>query len=403
MRRLVCVFTAVFCVCATADDWPGWRGADRTGVSQEKGVLAKWPSGGPEQKWKATGVGNGYSTPSVADGKVFVIGAKGKDEFVFALNLEGGSQLWQQRLGSMAKVGYEGSRCTPTVDGKFLYALSSGGDFACMNVADGKVKWSKNLRKDFGGSYGGWGYAESPLIDGDRVVVTPGGDRQTIVCLNKITGKQIWKSSIPGAGAAAYSSILPIEVGKARQYVTFVSKALVAVDAKTGKFAWKYDRSANGTANASTAVARDGLVFSSSGYGTGGGAVKAGPKSAEEAYFVKKFESHHGGFVLVGDHVYGTNNNALLCMNFETGDIVWEKRSVGKGSITAVGDLLIVRSEQGPVALVKASPSGYEELGQFDQPDRSSQSAWPYPVVSNGLLLLRDQDVLLAFDVKAAK
>jgi len=403
MRQLALASAALVCVCATADDWPGWRGADRTGVSREKGILAKWPSGGPEQKWKATGIGEGYSTPSVADGKIFVVGTKGQKEYAFALKLADGSLLWEQELGPTTRGGgYPGPRSTPTVDEDRLYVLSSAGDLVCLSV-DGKKKWSKNLKKDFSGSPGGWAYAESPLVDGDRIVVTPGGDKQTMVCLNKSTGKQIWKSSIPGAGAAAYSSILPIEVGKVRQYVTFVSKALIAVDAKTGKFAWKYDRSANGTANASTAVAKDGLVFSASGYGTGGGAVKAGPKSAEEAYFVEKFESHHGGFVLIGGHVYGTNNSALLCMNFETGDIVWEKRSVGKGSITAVGDLLIVRSEQGPVALVKASPSAYEELGRFKQPDRSSQAAWPYPVVSNGLLLLRDQDVLLAYDVKAAK
>jgi len=384
------------------DDWPGWRGADRTGVSQEKGVLQEWPSGGPQQVWKATGIGEGYSTPSVADGKIFVIGAKGKEEFVFALNAEDGSELWKQKLGGKAQVGYEGSRSTPTVDGNLLYALSSGGDLACMGT-DGKMKWTKNLGKDFGGSYGGWGYAESPLVDGDRVVVTPGGKRATMVGLNKKTGKQVWKSEIPSGGSAAYSSILPIQVGPAKQYVTFLSRALVGVDAKTGKLAWTYEKSANGTANASTAVARDGLVFSASGYGTGGGAVKAGLKDAEEEYFVNQFQSHHGGFVLIGDYVYGTNNSELLCMEFKTGKIVWENRCVGKGSITAVGDLLIVRSEQGPVALVRATPDGYKELGKFRQPERSGQQAWPYPVVANGLLLLRDQDILLAYDVKAGK
>jgi outer membrane protein assembly factor BamB len=403
MRRLAFVFSAVCCVCITADDWPGWRGADRTGVSQEKGVLAKWPSGGPEQKWKATGIGEGYSTPSVSDGKIFVVGAKGGKEYTFALKLDDGAHLWEQELGPTTKGGgFPGPRSTPTIDGDLLYVLSSAGDLVCMSVA-GKKNWSKNLKRDFGGSPGGWAYAESPLVDGDRIVVTPGGDKQTMVCLNKTTGKPIWKSAIPGAGEAAYSSILPIEVGKAKQYVTFVSKSLVAVDAKTGRFAWKYDGSVNRTANASTAVAKDGLVFSASGYGKGGGTVKAGLKDAKEEYFVKEFKSHHGGFVLVGDHVYGTNYEALLCMNFKTGEIVWSNPSVGKGSITAVGDLLVVRSEQGPVALVRATPSGYEELGRFEQPNRSRESAWPYPVVSNGLLLLRDQDVLLAYDVKAAK
>lgn len=404
MRRIAFALAPMIYTLAVADDWPGWRGADRTGVSTEKGLLKKWPKDGPKQEWKATGIGEGYSTPSVADGKIFVAGAKGNKEYVFALKLEDGSHLWKRELGSTTSGGgYPGPRSTPTIDGDLLYVLSSAGDLVCMSVNDGKTKWSKNLKKDFNGSPGGWAYAESPLVDGERVVVTPGGRKASMVGLNKKTGKQVWKSEIPDAGSAGYSSILPIEVGKSKQYVTFLSNALVGVDAKSGKLAWSYEKSANGTANASTAVAQDGLVFSASGYNTGGGTVKAGLNDAEEVYFVKKFQSHHGGFVLIDNHVYGTNGEALLCMKFDTGEIIWQNRSVGKGSVTAVDGMLVVRSENGPIALVKATPKGYEELGRFDQPDRSSQAAWPYPVVSNGLLLIRDQEVLLAFDVKAGK
>ena len=403
MRQLALAFAVVSCLSVSADDWPGWRGADRTGVSNEKGLLKKWPAGGPEQKWKATKLGGGYSTPSVADGKVFVIGAKDDGEFVFALKLEDGKPLWNRRVGDVAKVGYEGPRCTPTIDGDSIYAMSSNGELACMNVSDGDVKWNKDLKSDFGGSFGGWGYAESPLVDGDNVIVTPGGDKASMVCLNKSDGSVAWKSQIDGAGSAAYSSAIPVKVGNGKQYVNFLSHALVGVDAKTGKFAWKYEKSANGTANCSTAVAKNGVVFSASGYGTGGGAVKIGPKSATELYFRKEFQSHHGGFVLIGNHVYGTNDQALLCMDFKAGKIAWQNRSVGKGSIVAVDGMLIVRSEQGPVALVVASPKGYEFRGKFDQPDRSGQSAWAYPVVADGTLLLRDQDVMLAYDVKAEK
>jgi outer membrane protein assembly factor BamB len=403
MRRIAFALATFICPLAAGDDWPAWRGADRTGVSKEKGLLKKWPKNGPERKWKATGIGGGFSTPSVADGRVFVIGARGNREFVFALKLDDGSKVWEKELGGKAQVGYDGSRSTPTVDGDVLYALSSAGDLACMSVSSGSVTWKKNLRQDFGGSFGGWGYAESPLVDGDHLVVTPGGKDATIVCLNKSDGEVVWKSAVEGAGPAAYSSVLPVQAGRAKQYVTFVSGGLIGVDAKTGKFAWSYKRSANSTANASTAVARNGLVFSASGYGTGGGTVKIGPTSAQEQYFVNRFQSHHGGFVLVGNHVYGTNERELLCMDLKTGKIVWSNRCVGKGSITAVDDLLVVRSEQGPVALVKASPKAYELLGKFEQPDRSGQQAWPYPVVSNGLLLLRDQDLLLAFDVKAGE
>jgi outer membrane protein assembly factor BamB len=403
MRPLAFAAALICCSLTVANDWPGWRGADRTGVSAEKGLLKKWPTGGPKQKWKATDLGGGYSTPSVADGKVFLIGSKGQDEHVFALKLEDGSPIWNRRLGDVAQVGYAGSRCTPTIDGEELYAISSKGDLACMSVANGEVKWTKDLKDDFGGSFGGWGYAESPLIDGDLLICTPGGDSATMVCLNKSDGSTVWKTAIDGAGAAAYSSPIPVKVGNSKQYVNFLSNGLVGIDAKTGKLAWTYKRSANGTANCSTAVAQNGVVFSASGYGTGGGAVKATNKSATELYFAKEFKSHHGGFVLIGNYVYGTNDQSLLCMDFKSGKIVWSNRCVGKGSITAVDGMLIVRSEQGPVALVSATSKGYELRGKFDQPERSNENSWAYPVVANGLLLLRDQDKMFAYDVKAEK
>jgi len=402
--RLFALASALVCTTlVSAADYPGWRGADRTGVSTEKGLLKKWPSGGPTQKWKAGNLGGGYSTPSVADGKVYLIGSKGEGEFVFALKLEDGSPLWNRRLGDVAQVGYSGSRCTPTIDGDELYALSSKGDLACMNVSNGEVKWTKSLQDDFGGSFGGWGYAESPLIDGDYLICCPGGDSAAMMCLNKSDGSTVWKAPIDGAGAAAYSSVIPVKVGNGKQYVNFTSGGLVGVDAKTGKLAWTYKRSANGTANCSTAVAQNGVVFSASGYGTGGGAVKATNKSATELYFAKEFKSHHGGFVLIGNYVYGTNDRDLLCMDFKSGKIMWSNKCVGKGSITAADGMLVVRSEQGPIALVSATPKGYEFRGKFDQPERRSESAWAYPVVADGTLLIRDQDIMFAYDVKAAK
>lgn len=403
MRQFALTAALACTTLISANDWPGWRGADRTGVSAEKGLLKKWPTGGPTQKWKAKDLGGGYSTPSVSDGKVFLIGSKGQDEVVFALSLEDGSPIWNRRLGDVAQVGYAGSRCTPTIDGDELYAISSKGDLACMNVSNGNVKWTKDLKDDFGGSFGGWGYAESPLIDGDYLICTPGGDSATMVCLNKSDGSTVWKSSINGSGAAAYSSVIPVKVGNGKQYVNFLSHGLVGVDAKTGKLAWTYKKSANGTANCSTAVAQAGVVFSASGYGTGGGAVKATAKSATELYFAKEFKSHHGGFVLIGNYVYGTNDQSLLCMDFKSGKIVWSNHCIGKGSITAVDGMLIVRSEQGPVALVTATQKGYELRGKFDQPERSNENAWAYPVVADGVLLLRDQEKMFAYDVKAAK
>lgn len=391
-------------------DWPAWRGPDRTGLSTETGLLKQWPSGGPKLLWEIKGLGDGFSTPSVAGGRIFLMGTRGKDEQIMALDVKDGKILWTTPIGALAG-GHPGPRCTPTVDGEVLYALSSDGKLVCADTAKGEVRWRKDLKADFGGKTGSWAYAESPLIDGDVLVCTPGGDSATLVALNKKNGEVIWKAPVTGLkggkrayATAAYSSVIVAEAAGVKQYIQFLSGGVVGVAAKDGKLLWHYDKPANGTANCSTPIFRDDAVFAASAYGNGGGLAKLqkdGDKfKAEEAYFVKSMQNHHGGMILIGDHIYGTGSGSLLCVEFKTGKIVWQDRSVGKGSIAYADGHLYVRSENGPIALVEATPTGYKEKGRFDQPDRSSKRAWPHPVVAGGRLLVRDWDVLLCYDVK---
>jgi len=395
---------------AAPGDWPGWRGADRTGLSSETGLLKEWPADGPKLLWKIKGLGDGYSTPSLAGGRIYVMGTRGQTELLIAVDDKDGKRLWATEVGSLAG-SRPAPRSTPTVDGDRIYALSSDGKLLCADAVKGDMIWRKNIRADFRGSYGRWAYAESPLIDGDTLVCTPGGDSATLVALNKKTGEVIWKAPVRGAGGgrggystAGYSSVIVAEIGGVRQYIQFLAGGVVGVAAKDGKQLWTYNKPASRSANCSTPIFRDGCVFAASGYNNGGGMARitrdGSSFTAKEEYFVRAMQNHHGGMVLVGDHIYGTGANTLLCVNFKTGKTAWQERSVGKGSVAYADGHLYVRSENGPVALVEATPTGYKEKSRFSQPDRSGQKAWPYPVIAGGKLYLRDWDTLFCYDIK---
>ena len=401
----IIITTPVFAqLKAAAGDWPGWRGPDRNGLSTETGLAKQWPPAGPPVVWKITGLGTGYSAPSIANGKIFLMGTVGKQEHVIALDAKDGKKIWSTPIGILAG-GYPGPRCTPTIDGDWLYALSSDGKLVRASVNDGKVIWKKDLKADFGGKHGSWAYAESPLIDGDVLVCTPGGVAATMVALKKHTGDVIWKASTKGLtgkyGSAGYSSALAVNINGTKQYVQFLSGGVVGVDANTGKVLWNYNAPANGTANISTPVVSGNLVFAATDYGTGGGLARITNEGAKEVVFLKEMRNHHGGMILVGDYLYGANNNALLCIEFKTGKIRWTaKGSVGKGSVAYADGMLIHRNERGVMALVDASPAGYKEHGRFTQPDRSEVNAWTHPVIAGGKLYVRDWDILLCYNLK---
>lgn len=392
---------------AKTGEWPQWRGPNRDGVSRETGLLKTWPAGGPRLLWKANGTGGGYGTPSVAGGKVYGMGYRAQEEVVWALDAQTGKEVWASPVAAANRRGKgygDGSRSTPTVDGNRVYALGDSGDLVCLDANTGAVAWKKDLVAEFAGGVPGWGYTESPLVDGNKLIVTPGGRNATLVALNKQSGELIWSAKVPDGNGAQYSSAIVAEPEGRRQYIQFLSGGVVGIAAADGKLLWRYTSPANGTANISTPIYRDGMVFAASGYNTGGGLARlmAGPEgvSASEVYFTKNMQNHHGGMVLVGDYLYGFDRSSLTCLNFKTGEVAWADRSVGKGSVVYADGHLYCRSERGPIALVEANPARYVEKGRFDQPDRSGKDAWPHPVVAGGRLYIRDQDVLLCYEVK---
>ncbi len=409
-----CLFTTI----ASAADWPQFRGANRDGKSADTGLLKEWPKEGPALAWKIKGLGGGYSEPSIAAGRIFGMSNRGDNEVVWALSETDGKELWAVPLGpafhQVAPQGKEGPACTPTVDGEVLYVEGLGGAVACLQAKDGKIVWQHSLTGDFGGTVPRWSYRESPLIDGDKVIFTPGGSDATLVALDKLTGKTIWKSQVPGGPGAAYVSAIAIDSEGQRQYVQFTAKTVVGVAASDGKFLWKYDQPANGMGiNCSPPLYHDGKVFAASAYGKGGGLVKlskdaSGGVKAEEVYFAKKMQNHHGGMIVVDGCLYGANGGNeggfLVCLDFQTGKVLWDQRDSGsrapKGSLALADGRLYYRTENGTMLLIEPNAKEYVERGRFEQPDRSKLPAWPHPVIANGKLYLRDQDVLFCYNIK---
>jgi outer membrane protein assembly factor BamB len=408
------LFTVLDLFPAQATDWPQWRGPQRDGISQEKDLFREWPKAGPKLLWEVKDIGAGFSTPSVTGDRLYLLGNKGlDDEFVEALSTRDGSKIWSKALGKVGEPNqmpsYPAARSTPTVDGDMLYAISSDGDLAALRTADGTVVWKKSLRSDFGGAPGRWAYSESPLIDGEVLVCTPGGSQATVVALNKKDGNVIWKAALPEGDQAAYASAIIVNSGGTKQYVQFLQKGLVGLDVKSGKPLWRYERTAKGSpANIPTPVADDSMIYSAASM-SGGGLIKLKPKEGggfepEQVYFGKKLPLAIGGAIKLGDYLYGSTGDALVCIEFATGQLKWEERSIAPASLLFADGRLYLHGENGSAALVEATPDGYRERGRFDppeQPNRGSAKAWAYPVVANGKLFIRDGDRLWAYAIAA--
>ncbi len=395
---------------AATGDWPQWRGPNHDDISTETGLLKDWPAGGPALVWENKGLGNGYSSVSIFGNRIFIAGDKGEQSFVEALNLADGKPAWSAKLGKSGSVGwgqFEGPRATPTTDGQLVFAVSQWGELVCLKADNGQEVWRKDYGKDFGSTTPDWGFAESPLIDGDKVVVTPGGSDGAVVALDKKTGAVIWRSK-EFTDPAQYSSLIPIEFSGVRQYVQLTMASVAGIAAADGKLLWKAPRKGQ-TAVIPTPIYDDGFVYVTSGYAVGCNLFKLNADSskfsAEQVYANKVMVNHHGGVIKVGDYVYGhSDSKGWTCQDFKTGEAKWQdKDKLGKGSLAYAEGHFYLRQEdkKGTIALIEASPEGYREHGRFDQPDRSSKNSWPHPVVAGGKLYIRDQDVLLCYDVKA--
>jgi outer membrane protein assembly factor BamB len=382
-------------------EWSQWRGPNRDGTSTETGLLKQWPAGGPPRVWQSAGAGIGFSSFSTSGGRLYTIGARDDVEYVIAFDRATGRKLWETPNGRRFRNEQgDGPRSTPTAEGDVIYAFGGSGELTCLDAATGRKIWSVDVVRKFGGRVPYWGYSESPLIVGDRIVLNAGGRRASILAVNKTNGELLWQQ--PGDDAG-YSSPMLLRTGSLQQVVFFTAERGLAVDPRDGRLLWSYDKASNNTANIATPIVSGNRVFFSSDYGTGAALVdvKAAGNlaSASEVYFTRDMRNHHATSVLVGGHVYGFSSSILTALAFDTGTVAWRNRSVGKGSLIYADERLYLYSENGVVGLADASPSAYVERGRFTL-STGGASTWSHPILTRGMLILRDQDKVYAFDVR---
>ena len=384
-------------------DWPQWQGPERTGLSPETGLLQSWPAGGPPMVWSISNLGEGYGSIAIQGEHVFVQGAKDGNSVVFCLNRADGKTVGMVALGpGLDQDRGGGPRGTPTVDGDRIYVLSENGDLGCIKPKDGSFLWRRNILKDFNGRNPHWLLSESPLTDGDRLIVTPGGPGACVVALDKMSGKTVWTSK-ELSDPAGYSSCVVADVQGVRTIMTLTALAGVGVRASDGKLMWRYEKVANRTANIATPVFHDNKVFYTSAYGTGGALLGLTAQGSEvkaaEIYFSRDMQNHHGGVVLVNGKMFGYSNAILTCMDFASGKVMWRDRAVGKGTLTYADGQLYLLSENNVAGLADASPDGYHERGRFQISDQGRPS-WAHPVVCGGKLYLRNQAMLMCYNLR---
>ena len=404
-----CFLLILWAASGFSADWSQWRGPSRDGHSPEKGLLQAWPKDGPRLAWKTSGLGRGYSSVAVVGSRIFCMGESGENSFVSAVSRADGKSLWTtkvDRAGAPGWGGFAGPRSTVTVAGDLVFALGQYGELVCLEADSGKEKWRKNFPRDFQGKPPEWGFSESPLVDGDRLVCTPGGAQGTVLALDVKTGKTLWRSK-ELTDSAAYSSLIAVEIDGVPQYIQLTAASVAGLAADSGRLLWRAPRRGE-TAVIPTPIYHDHHVYVSSGYGVGCNLFKITKQentfSAEQVYANKVMVNHHGGVVLVGDHVYGySDGKGWVCQELKSGQMIWSEKKFPKGSVTYADGRLYLRAEDGAglVGLIEPTPEGYREKGRFTQPERRKENSWAHPVVVGGKLYLRDQDLLLCYDIQA--
>ena len=408
---LVCRFVGICLVLAFVGvgrgaDWPQFNGPNRDNISTEKGLLKSWPEGGPKLLWVKPGFGDGYSSVAISKKTIYTVGKVGTDMVVFALDLNG-EVKWTATNGPAWRGGLPGTRCTPTVDGDYVYVMSGNGRVACLRAADGDEVWAVNVRDKYDGRHGTWGYSESLLIDGGRVICTPGGSKAVVLALDKMTGEEVWKTT--GVDhAAGYASAVAIAHGERRIVLTMTGAALLGVDAADGSLLWHFEHVNEHGINAQTPLYHEGHVFISSGWDCGGVLIKlsADGREIEEVWRNPDLDNDFGSVLFVKDSFYGFNwiTNAegqLMCVPIKTGETVYARFTSDrkhKGAITWAGGMLYGYDEGGEVWLAHATPEKFEIVGRFNLP-KGSGNHWAHPVVSGGRLYVRHGGFLHAYDV----
>ena len=394
---------------AAGGDWPQFHGPKRDNISTETGLLKKWPDGGPKLLWTARGIGHGYSGVSIGGERIYTAGNMGAHSVVTAMDL-GGKILWQMKCGGAwtRKGLYPGTRGTPTLDTGRLYYETPVGDVVCLDAKSGKNIWGLNVLSTFKGKNIRWALSESLLIDGENLICSPGGSEGGVVALNKLTGKVVWKC-VTG-DQAGYASPVVAEYKGLRMILTLTLKAMIGVDADTGKLLWRVSHLSYADENVLRPIYHEGHVFVSTilhGSRKWKINVKGKNASVTEVWKSKQMDNHHGGVVLLDGHLYGSscvfNRDKWICLNWDSGKTLYVDRGVGKGSLTAADGMLYILSKDGTMGLVAPSPSSHTVVSRFDPPKGGKGPWWAHPVVCDSRLYIRHGEFLYVYDVKEKK
>ncbi|MBN1996384.1 PQQ-like beta-propeller repeat protein [candidate division KSB1 bacterium] len=393
----------------TAADWPQFRGPYRNGISNETNLLSQWPKNGPVQLWEYKKLGEGYSSASIAGGMVYTTGKVDSVEILFAFEIDG-ELKWKSVFGEPWNQSFPESRTTPTVDGDRVYVISGRGKVACFETPSGKQIWAEDVFEYYGGDFHRWGIAESPLIVDHKVVCTPGGTKATMVALDKLSGKTVWATKSLGQKANYCSPIL-VQHGKHQIIVTIIEKSLIGINAENGEILWRDDfeeyQEKPKDINPVSPVYYKGTIYATSGYDDGGALYKLSDDGGQitRMWTDEILDTHHGGVVILDDHIYGSNwigNNdgKWVCLDWKTGEVRYETQWHNKGPvISAAGNLYIYDEKSGHFGLAKATPKGLHVDCSF-QITEGKGPHWAHPAISDGRLYIRHGKVLKVFDIR---
>lgn len=404
MRRLMQLAMAIICLCIPlgllAEDWPQFLGPHGNSISSETGINKDWAQKPPQVLWTVPLTDNGYSGPSVADGKVFINDHQGNQDIVRALNLQTGAEVWRYVYEGTDKANggqFGFTNSTPVIDQDRVYTLSHLGLLNCLKLKTGEVIWSRNILTDFGGKLPGWRLAISPYIDGKKLIVIPGGPNAAVAALDKLTGKTIWQGG--GSDEPGYATPTVATITGKRQYVCYMASSLIGVDTETGTQLWSVPWSTGSNVNAPAPQVIGDSVFITASYGHGCALVDVTKDGATIRWQNKEIQSHFNSPVVLNGLIYSTTDpGRLVCLDPKDGTVKWAQRGFEKGGLVAVdGTLIVCDGRTGEVVMVAVDPTAYQELGRIKPLDGQS---WTAPIVSNGKLIVRNRTALACIDLK---
>ena len=382
--------------------WTDFRGPARDGHYRQQQIRTNWPASGLQPLWKQP-VGGGYASFVTANGSAFTIEQRAAKEVAAAYDIATGRELWTHSWDAMfhEMMGGDGPRATPTWHDGRLYALGATGELRCLDASTGKLLWRTNVLEDAGASNLQWGMAAAPLIVDDNVIVVPGGQNgKSVIAYNRVTGRQEWSAL---NDTAAYASPMLVTLAGIRQILVFSASRLMGITPGRGDVLWEYPWTTQYGVNASQPLLLDDRrVFVSTGYGTGAAAIELtsagdGRLSVKELWRTNRMKNQFTSSVLHEGFIYGLDEAILACLDAATGELKWKGGRYGYGQVALASGHLIVLSEGGELALVRATPENHQEIARFPAIEGKT---WSHPALSEGFLLIRNISEMAAFDLR---